>query len=266
MLTCYHTYYHCCFQSIQFFIPLFFVEPIAAFLKYVTKLKYDEKPDYEKCRKFFSDGLKALGKANSGDLEFKVSSATASTSANAAKKVSPLKEQRPKVGRPSAKASTSVAIAASKANGNTENISPKAKSVRKLDTSSEDSASPSKKIRTSKPPTQVRSTKSSTQSRSSKATSANSSIVVKNHVTEEKGKTHKTYNINLDLDISFDANVVVSVKRKKNKQQPKDEADDIYSPNRSIQSTDEIPPTDKSFVVKTTKVYKRAQRSSPRTK
>lgn len=222
-------------------------------------MKYDEKPDYEKCRKYFLDGLKALGKTNSGDLDFKASSSS-SSSAGAAKKVSPLKEQRPKVGRPSAKAVA--AAAAPKAIDNTENISPKAKPIRKLDTSSDDSASPSKKVRTSKPSTQVRPSKPSTQSRSSKATSTNSSIVVKNHVSEEKGKKNKTFNINLDLDISFDANVVVSVKRKKTKQ-PKNEVD---SPNQSIQSTDEIPPTDKSFVVKATKVYKRAQRSSPRSK
>lgn len=229
-------------------------------------MKYDEKPDYEKCRKFFADGLKTLGKANSGELEFKVSP----SSATAAKKVSPLKEQRPKVGRPSTKAAAAAAAAtaaaaAPKATDNSENISPKAKSVRRFDTSSDDAASPSKKMRTSKASTQARSSKSSTQSRSSKATSANSSIVVKNHVREEKSKKNKTYNINLDLDISFDANVVVSVKRKKNKR-PKDEVDETDSPNQSIQSTDEIPPTDKSFVVKTSKVYKRAQRSSPRAK
>lgn len=241
-----------------------FTEPIAAFLKYVTKLKYDEKPDYERYRKLFVDGLKALGKANSGELEFKVSSSSSSSAAAAAKKVSPLKEQRPKVGRASAKAAATANAA--KANDDSENISPKPKSVRRqLDTSSDDSASPSKKMRTSKSTTQARSSKVSTQSRSSKATSANSSIVVKNHVTEEKGKKNKTYNINLDLDISFDANVVVSVKRKKNKR-PKDEVDEIDSPNQSIQSTDEIPATDKSFVVKTTKTYKRAQRSSPRAK
>lgn len=231
-------------------------------------MKYDEKPDYEKCRKYFVDGLKTLGKTNSGELEFKVSSSTSSSSAatSAAKKVSPLKEQRPKVGRPSAKSIAAAAAAsAPKVNDNSENISPKAKSVRKLDTSSDDSASPSKKVRTSKSSAQVRPSKPSTQSRTSKTTSTNSSAAVKNHVTEEKGKKNKTYNINLDLDISFDANVVVSVKRKKAKR-PKDEVEEIDSPNQSIRSTDEIPPTDKSFVVKTTKVYKRAQRSSPRSK
>lgn len=260
-----------CFLLISH-ILIAFVEPIVAFLKYVTKLKYDEKPDYEKCRKFFLDGLKALGKTNSGDLEFKFASSStiaakkpASAAAAASSAVSPLKEQRLKVGRPSTKAA---AAAPPKANSNTENISPKRqKTARKLDTSSPDSASPSKKIRTTKTSTaQDRASKASAQSRSSKATSNDSSIVVNNHVGEEKGKKHKTYNINLDLDISFDANVVVSVKRKKNKQRAKADAAQENSPNQSIQSTDEIPATDKSFIVTTTKTYKRAQRSSPRTK
>lgn len=248
----------------NFYFRIFFltsrlisIEPISAFLKYVAKLKYDEKPDYEKCRKLFADGLKSLGKSNSGELEFKMSSPTsAASSATPKKAVSPLKEQR-KVGRPSTKA----AIAAKVANFNVENISPKAKNARKRDTlneSSDESASPSKKVRSSKSSTQSRSIKASGKT----TTTNNSSIVVNNHVKEEKGKKHKTYNINLDLDISFDANVVVSVKRKK-KKEPKEVVD---SPDQSFQSTDEIPPTDKSFIVKTTKVYKRAQRSSPRTK
>lgn len=243
--------------------PSILTEPIAAFLKYVTKLKYDEKPDYEKCRKYFSDGLKALGKTNSGELEFKLSSST-SVAAKKTKAVSPLKEQRPKVSRPSAKTAAATS-SAPKVTHNTENISPKPRPTRKLDTASDDSASPSKKARTSKSSTQARPSKASTQIRSGKTTTTNSSIVVKNTPREEEGKKHKTFNINVDLDISFDANVVVSVKRKKNKQR-KNDADEIGSPNQSIQSTDEIPPSDKSFVVQTTKIYKRAPRSSPRTK
>lgn len=236
------------------------VEPIFAFLKYVTKLKYDERPDYEKCRKIFVDGLKSLGKTNSGDLEFKVSSASTSNRKSVvAVSTSPVKE-RPKIGRPAAKAAVKVA-------DNVENISPKPKGSRKrdpLNDSSEESASPSKKVRSSKTSTQVRATKVSSRTTTTTTTtskSANSSVIVKNHVNEEKGKKNKTYNINLDLDISFDANVIVNVKRKK-KKSPKEE---VESPNQSIQSTDEIPPSDKSFIV-ATKVYKRAPRASPRTK
>lgn len=232
-------------------------------MKYVTKLKYDEKPDYEKCRKIFVDGLKSLGKANTGDLDFKVSSASTSARRSAdVAAASPAKEQRPKVGRPAGRANA-------KPTDNVENISPKAKNSRKRDTvlndSSEDSASPSKKVRTSKASTQARTTKVSSRTTTTTSSSKTDSSVVinaNNHVNAEKSKKNKTYNINLDLDISFDANVVVNVKRKK-KKTPKEK--EVESPNQSIQSTDEIPPSDKSFVV-ATKVYKRAPRTSPRSK
>lgn len=219
-------------------------------MKTVTKLKYDEKPDYEKCRKYFIDGLKSLGKTNAGELEFKVSSTALPKKSVGLN--SPLKEQRPKQTKGVAKTTN-----------NTENISPKVKSVRKRDTddgSSEESASPLKKPRTKLPPSKASTQRSNRVS--TKSASADSSVVVNNHVNEDKGKKHKTYNLNIDLDISFDANVVVNVKRKKKKNQ-KNEPE---SPNQSMQSTDEIPPSDKSFIVQTTKVYKRAQRSSPRTK
>ncbi|XP_055323194.1 nucleosomal histone kinase 1 isoform X2 [Sitodiplosis mosellana] len=152
-------------------------EPIFAFLKYVTKMKYDEKPDYEKCRKMYVDGLKSLGKTNSGDLEFKVSSASTSAKKSSVVSVSPVKEQRPKVGpkvgRPRA--------AAAKVD-NVENISPKAKNSRKRDTandSSEESASPSKKVRQSnKASTQVRTTKGSSRTTATTTSKAGSSVVI----------------------------------------------------------------------------------------
>lgn len=223
-------------------------------MNYVTKLKYDEKPDYEKCRKCFMDGLKSLGKSNSGDLEFKSASTPGAKKAVAV--ASPAKEQRPK-GRPSAK------VAVKKNPENTENISPKVKVSRKRDTenhSSEDSESPLKKPRTKL--TASKSTTQRTSKVSTKASTIDSSIVVNNHVKEEKVKKNKTYNVNIDLDISFDANVVVNVKRKPKK--PKDIEPE--SPSQTLQSTDEIPPSDKSFIVSKTTVYKRAHRSSPRNK
>lgn len=246
----------CLFKNFVHFILKKKTEPISAYLKYVTKLKYDEKPDYEKCRKYFVDGLKSLGKSNIGELEFKTSSTTSAKKTTVA--ASPVKEQRPKV-RQTTKVTTKVV-------DNVENISPKPKTARKRDTtndhdSSEDSASPMKKARTKPPSTKV-STQRSNRVSTKTSTLDSSSFVVQNHVKEEKAKKGKTYNVNIDLDISFDANVVVSVKRK-NKKPPKVVPE---SPNQSIQSTDEIPPSDKSFVVQTTKVYKRAQRISPRSK
>lgn len=62
-------------MKIFYLSPLYFycVEPISAFLEYVTELEYNERPDYEKCREIFLGGLNSLGKTNSGKLEFKVS-------------------------------------------------------------------------------------------------------------------------------------------------------------------------------------------------
>lgn len=204
------------------------------------------------------DGLKSIGKTNNGDLEFKISSAsTTAKKSTVVKPTSPLKEQKGKVGRPSTKTATVTKKT------DVENISPKVKNSRKRepividssDEDEEDDVSPSKKVRTSKTTTQARSIKAS-----GKTATTNSSIVVNNHVNEKTKK--KRFNVNVDLDISFDANVIVTVKRKKKK-----ETQEVpESPNQSIQSTDEIPPSDLSFVVKTTKTYRRAPRCSPRTK
>lgn len=121
------SYYHA-----KCLFPIIFIEPIAAFLKFAAKLKYDEKPDYEKCRKYFLDGLKAIGKTNSGDLEFKILSASTSATnrtattlaAAAATAASPLKQKHPKIAT-SAKAITST----TKSDEKKENISPKPKPV-----------------------------------------------------------------------------------------------------------------------------------------
>lgn len=50
------------------------LDTITDYLKYVATLKYNDTPDYEKCRKIFETGLKKLGDKNSGDLIFSVKS------------------------------------------------------------------------------------------------------------------------------------------------------------------------------------------------
>ncbi|XP_054085824.1 nucleosomal histone kinase 1 isoform X2 [Zeugodacus cucurbitae] len=47
--------------------------PIAEYMKYVAKLEYNEKPDYEKFRKIFSNALKTMKISNTGDLRFTIS-------------------------------------------------------------------------------------------------------------------------------------------------------------------------------------------------
>lgn len=233
--------------------------PIFSYLKYVTKLKYDEKPDYEKCRKEFLNGLKSLGKTNTGDLEFEMD--TSATSKKVIKSPKAVTKERPKRRSAATPKATE---------DDAENISPKPKASRKRNTSNDPNiASPSKKVRSSS--THKKSTPSSSSSTADPKltqltstghhkSSTESSIIVNNHVNNEKAKKNKTYNLNFELDISFDANVVVNVKRKPkkaSKEEPK-------SPNESIQSTDEIPATEKSFIVTKTKITKTGTRTSPR--
>lgn len=240
------------FEVIKFYIS----EQILNYTKYVSKLKYDEKPDYEKCRKDFQSGLKSLGKTSSGDLEFK-SSAIASTS----KKVSTTKDQK-RGNR------TGLTKISEKTEDDSENISPKPKyvSTKKrisniVDDDEDVIRSPSKKIRTSKSTTRQK----TTQHTAICTSSTDPSIVVNNHVNGKKTIKNKTYELNFELDISFDANVVVNVKRKPKKSPTKEKKkNEEKNKHLSIASTDEIPATEKSFAVGTAKILKRGVRTSPR--
>lgn len=149
-----------------------------------------------------------------------------------------------------------------------ENISPKPKTSRKRNTSNDPhTASPSKKVRGSSSHKISASSSSIVNPKLTQLTSTGqhkssteSSTIVNNHVNNEKAKKNKTYNLNFELDISFDANVVVNIKRK-SKKAPKQEP---KSKNESIQSTDEISATERSFIVTETKITKKATRTSPR--
>lgn len=224
-------------------------DPISAYFKYVTKLKYDEKPDYEKCRKEFVNGLKSLGKSNSGDLEFKSTSPQKKASLAAA--ASSAKEPK--------RAGTK---AAGKPDENTENISPKVKKVRKRNTSpepAETSESPSKRARS-----ESRS-KSSGSQKATQSSGRSVTTVVNNQVNDKNAS--KTYNFNFELDISFDANVVVNVKRKPKKSSKDEKKKPVESElDASSQSISEIPASEKSFIVETRKIVKKGSRTSPRAK
>lgn len=211
-------------------------ESILAFTKYVAKMNYDTTPDYEKCRKDFNSGLKALGKTNAGDLEF--------SSAGPSKTISP-----------SAK----------------ENVKPRARSIKspirpdltKITERSEEEPTTSnkrpvttgrarKRVQTVEPdlsdeeepivsPKKVR-------GRAPKTIKATPTVTVNN---DGGSKSGRTVNLNFELDISFDANVVVNVKRKprkSNDRKNKPAAAGSSKPKLSIQSTDEIPATEQSFI------------------
>lgn len=227
-------------------------DPILNYFKYVAKLNFDSKPDYEKCRKEFLAGLKSLGKTNTGDLEFK---------STVSKKAAVAPKETRKVGRTNK--AVEQAKSPGKADENNENVSPKLKSRKRNPiVFVEENSSPSKKSRAAE------SKKSPSRSKNTQVTTVSSStespIVINKYVNGTKSVKSKTCYVNLELDISLDAKVVVSVKRKPRNKRDKSESPDSEDKNTSVQSTDEIAPTEQSYVTNRPKMTKRVARTSPR--
>ncbi|XP_065371696.1 nucleosomal histone kinase 1 [Calliphora vicina] len=70
---------------------------LTEFFKYVAKMEYNEKPDYEKCRKIFSAALKTLKVPLTGDLDFKLKAGTSSPSTSKPAKVAAKKKIKKEV-------------------------------------------------------------------------------------------------------------------------------------------------------------------------
>lgn len=141
-------------------IPKEVPQPIVNFFKIVAQMKFDERPNYDKCKKLFIDGIKSLGQKDSGPLEFST-------------------------------------IASLKGKTNSKNGI---------------AAEPTDK--NDKP---HRSTRNSPKNKSAAepgGSKASGSIVLE---TPTKGKCKKTYQFNINLDVSIDADVVVNVHRKNKK-------------------------------------------------
>lgn len=51
-------------------MPILFLGVIVDYFKYLSNVKYNEKPDYDLVRRFFSDALRSLGKQDEGKLNF----------------------------------------------------------------------------------------------------------------------------------------------------------------------------------------------------
>lgn len=218
-------------------------EPISQFMTYITKLEYDQKPDYDKCRKMFLAGLKALGKSNTGDFDFKLKSTKSPVAKTPETKQSRKRDvvleeddesdapSPPKVKR--GRAGTSAKAA--EQNGSPSPRGKKNKGAK--DQVPEDARSPSPKNKSAKakentsPAPRTRSaantpinakaninfsprvminTKSSTPSSSRRP----GKTVINDNLTPQ-AKASKTYEFNFELDVSMDANVIVNVKRKK---------------------------------------------------
>lgn len=227
-------------------------------------MKYDEKPDYEKYRKEFLAGLKSLGKSNSGELEFRA--ALGATQKDKKQRRSPLKAAQ--LSKITEKTEDSP-VASSRRRAHTAAANKATKRVSSQDSIDEDEIMSPKKVRnTGTDRSSNRSTPRQSNSRSAGTSSTDPSIVINNNVTNTNtnGHKNKTYELNFELDISFDANVVVNVKRKPKKKSvsPKSEKAPSSKKTSIASSTDEIPPTEKSYAVGRARVYKRAARTSPR--
>lgn len=203
-----------------------------------------------------------MGKTNAGDLEFKAAAPAASKKAAAR---APAKETK--------RSSAKYVVIDSDDDDDLENISPKRKAVtttRKRLSRSTDRhggvASPVKKVRGSsaKPTTQSRKAPAASPKPTVDESPAESSVGAKSGASASKTKKPKTLNLNFELDISFDANIVVNVTRKPKKTAPKKESQALDD-SKHNESVDEIPASDRSIVVQT-KVVRKGTRSSPRAK
>lgn len=149
----------------------------------------------------FETALKKLGETNSGELKFKSSpTAGPSKKVTVAQSKAAVPSESPR--KRAKKVQPLIVDTDSDSTSEVENISP-IKKTKKRVIAQENATSKEKRIRITPSIDKVNST-------------AASSVVVNNKIPV-KEKSSKTYNINLELDLSIDANVVINVKRKPKK-------------------------------------------------
>uniref|UniRef100_A0A1Q3EWG6 non-specific serine/threonine protein kinase n=1 Tax=Culex tarsalis TaxID=7177 RepID=A0A1Q3EWG6_CULTA len=190
-------------------------KPIQDYVKYVAGLKFNDKPDYQKCRKMFESGLKELGKANSGDLEFELKqTARAETSKKKAvepdstESSGPMAKPRnraPKVIQTSPDTTSQEPAAAA---SRQKSATPARSTQRRPRVETPDLSEPTLNgTKTSTPSSEVVSSKLPSMQE------AGSIRLGKGASVNAKIKT--TYAFNFELDVSIDADVIVNVRRKK---------------------------------------------------
>ncbi|XP_058444770.1 nucleosomal histone kinase 1 [Malaya genurostris] len=188
-------------------------KPLHEYTKYVATLKYDEKPDYQKCRKIFELGLKELGKSNSGDLEFEIKTASKKQISVADSTESSGPMARPR-GRPAKVISTSPDTTSYTEPVKRKPETPSKATQRKKRNVVVESPEPVLHgNRTSTPSSDAISTKlSSMQQTGSIRLTTNGGS---GSTPKSKSNVKKTYAFNFELDVSIDADVIVNVRRKK---------------------------------------------------
>ncbi|KAG4079025.1 hypothetical protein HA402_001680 [Bradysia odoriphaga] len=173
---------------------------ITDYVKYVASMKYDDIPDYNKCRQMFEAGLKKLGEKNSGDLIFTMKEA-AGPSKKETVQHSTVGEKSP---RKRVTKQVRAVVESESEESEVENKSP-AKGQRKR-VQTEPAKTPSKDKRA-----KISKTNSGEKTSSSRV---GSTVVVDSPATDQtKSKKTKTINLNLALNVSIDTDIVVNVQR-----------------------------------------------------
>lgn len=173
--------------------------PVLKFFNYINTLKFNESPNYTKCRQFFESGLKTLGKTNTGDLEFKHTAAT------------PKKVAKRTAERVDNNATSPVAAKKYKTKPTDILVSESEE-----DSPAKHTRSGKTEVNSNKPSkTNTKSSRSNAQENSNSAGKTEGSLSVNNGIESRGKKNGKTYEFNFELDVSIDANVVINVNRKK---------------------------------------------------
>lgn len=207
--------------------------PLVEYLKYVDKLKYNETPDYKKCRKIFQDALKAMKVPETGDLdlEMKKQLNVASTVKSPPKRVRKTKRnlgnENDSIGHNASNDDDGDVIFAPtrKRAANPPKSSPQQLKSQSPVRKRKSPRLESKKV--ASPTTKPNSTKAGTAkakinfspmislTKSSPKLGTRLGSTTVNDNTTPNPRSEKTYEFNFELDVSMDANVIVNVKRKK---------------------------------------------------
>ncbi|XP_038104548.1 nucleosomal histone kinase 1 [Culex quinquefasciatus] len=204
-------------------------KPIQDYAKYVAGLKFNDKPDYQKCRKMFESGLKELGKPNSGDLEFEPKKAGETSKKRAVEPDStessgPMAKPRnraPKVIQTSPDTTSQEPAARQKP------TTPARSSQRRPRVETPDLSEPALNgTKTSTPSSEVVSSKLPSMQEAGSIRLGKSASV--------NAKIKTTYAFNFELDVSIDADVIVNVRRKKKAPQAAPEPADSPVPESPV--------------------------------
>lgn len=210
-------------------------EAVKAFMKYVERMRHDERPDYDKCRGFMEKGLKACGRDNKGPLQFELNGSVAVTPKKRVREASPTAVMASPARRKTPVASSSRAAVAASPKKRVREASPPvvvtSPPARRRTPVASPKKVPSSKRATPKSkkddssiividsPTPTPTTddiKRRVRDRRAGQLTVNNDITPKTSATVgTKKKAKKTYEFNFELDVSVDADVVVNVKRKR---------------------------------------------------